>query len=292
MSDGAVVDPGAAAPPVEAPPAVPATEVATPAAPADWRAGFAEDVRSNPVTQRLAGPEAALRELIGAQKMIGADKIVMPGKDAKPEELNEFYTKLGRPATSEDYDLSGVAIPENVAVDDAFQGAAVGKMHELGLTQAQVDGVLNMYYDEVGGQGASRATELAQNVEAGIQALKTEWGPAYRGKADLAMRAFRAGAGEFAKEIEAAETLDGVQLGDHPAFIRVFATLGAQMSEHGLVGTATTSSTLAPGEAKNARLKLLADPKFKEAFLSGTHLEHDAAVQRIADLTAAEVGAE
>lgn len=286
------IDAVTAAPPVEAPPAVPVTEVAAPVAPVNWRESLPVELRDNPTLSTIPDVAALAKEHVNVQKMIGADKIALLGEEPTPEELNTFYTKLGRPATAEDYDLSGVSIPENVAVDDAFQGAAVGKMHELGLTQAQVDGVLGFYYGQVGEQGAASSVELEQNVQAGIQGLKTEWGPAYGAKVDLAMRAFRSGAGERAKEIEELKMADGSELGDNPGFIRVFAELGDKMSEHGLVGTATTRSTFAPAEAKNERLRLLADPKFKDAYLSGTHIEHKAAVQKIADLTAAEVSAE
>jgi hypothetical protein len=47
---------------------------------------------------------------------------------------------------------------------------------------------------------------------------------------------------------------------------------------------------MSPDQAGNERNKLMADPDFLNAYLDGTHLEHDAAVKRISDLTIAEVG--
>lgn len=282
-------------PVVEAtPPVTPAAEapavVATPAVGGSWRDTLPVDMRDDQTLSQIPDIEALAREHINVQKVIGADKIARPQEDWTPEQFDEFYTKLGRPAKVEDYDLAGVEAPEGLPVIEGFQESMVGEMHKLGLSSTQVAGILKSYYEGQGAQFEAAGVDRQQASEAGIQDLRNEWGKSFDAQVDLANRALRAGAGDQFEALSQIELSDGSLLGNNPAIIKVFAALGGKMSEHGLVGAAASRSTVSPSEAGAQIAKLKGDPEFLKSFLHAEHPEHAASVKRIDDLTIAQVG--
>ena len=290
-SESVVVESGEpAAPSVE--PTIVTGEPAAPSAPvANWRDSLSADLRSNPTLEQIPDIETLAKNHVNVQKLIGGDKIALPQEGWGEDELNNFYTKLGRPAKAEDYDLEGLERPEGVPFDDEFEGAMVGEMHKLGLNSDQVKGILGFYNNTVGNQHQEQAGEAERTRTTGVQDLKNEWGKSFDAQVDLAKRAFMAGAGDSFEQLAAMPMADGGLLGDHPAVIKAFAALGGKMSEHGLVGTAQRS-TMSPGEAGGEIRKLMSDPDFLSAYTDSNHLEHEIAVKRINDLTEAEVGTE
>ncbi len=234
---------------------------AQPAPIADWRVEHLPvAMRDNPTLSKFGNVEALANEHINVQKVIGADKIPRPQDDWTPEQYDDFYTKLGRPANVDDYDLEGVAeVPEGVPFDGEFQSAAVAKMHELGLNSAQVKGLLNFNNEYVGGKHEASAGEIERSVQAGITDLRNEWGKSYDAQVDMATRALNAAAGDSADQIRGIQLADGSLLGDNPAIVRAFAAIGGKMSEHGLPGAMPSRSILSPGESLAEIAKLEAE---------------------------------
>lgn len=257
--------------------------------PPNWRDSLSPDLKSNPVLERFDNVEALAKEHINAQKLIGADKIAIPGENATEEERAAFYTRLGRPAKVEDYDLSKVEIPEGIEADEEFQTAMLEKMHARGASQQMVEGILSDYYEAMGSQLSQRDTNLQQDFDDGIKMLRNEWGKSYDGNVDLAKRAFVAAAGEKAAEFGQIKLENGQLLGNDARILKMFAEIGNRMADHGLVGAAASRSTRTPSEAASEKNKLLADPDFMQAYTDGQHLEHAAAVQKIQDLIEMEI---
>ena len=84
---------------VEAPQPVADTGGAEAGSPAviDWKASLSEDLRNDPSLASINDVASLAKGYVHGQKMIGADKIVIPKDDASPDEMNEFYNRLGRP---------------------------------------------------------------------------------------------------------------------------------------------------------------------------------------------------
>ena len=254
-----------------------------------WLESLSPDLRENPTLSKLESVEALAKEHVNAQKLIGVDKIPRPKDDWTEDQYEDFYTKIGRPANVEDYDLEGIERPEDLPWDDEFQSSMLGVMHKAGLNQSQVKQVLSAYIESIGGQYQQARGDLERSRESGVQDLRNEWGKSFDGQIDLAKRAFKAATGEGYEDVSKMVLQDGMKLGDHPAIVKAFATLGGKMNEHGLVGTSGGRTTMSPAEAGSQRNKLLADPDFLKAYMDGNHLEHSAAVKRINDLTEMEV---
>ena len=276
--------------PAAEPAATPAaTPVSTPAA-ANWRDSLPVDLRDNPTLANIPDVESLAKEHIGVQKMIGADKIVIPGEDATPAEWSTFHGKLGRPDKAEDYDLSGVEVPEGLPWDGEFQTSMVSKMHELGLNPRQVQGVLDYYISNASDKHEQSSGDMMRAQEAGEKELRNSWGKSFDAHKDLAKRAFMSATGENYEAVAGLKMADGGMLGDHPDVVRAFAELGGKMSEHGLVGATAQRTTLSPGESKTEVNRLMGDEAFIKVYTDKEHPEHESSIQRMQNLIISQVG--
>ena len=61
-----------------------------------------EEFRGNPIFANFQDVNGLAKSYMHAQRMIGADKIAIPGKHATDEERLEVYRKLGSPADCPD----------------------------------------------------------------------------------------------------------------------------------------------------------------------------------------------
>ena len=83
--------------------------------PFTWRDKLPEEFNTDPSLKDYKDDETglvgAVKSLIHSQKMIGADKIALPGKDASSEEVAAFYQKLGAPEKPDGYEFAGPEKP-------------------------------------------------------------------------------------------------------------------------------------------------------------------------------------
>jgi len=115
------------------------------------------------------------------EKLIG-NAVRIPGKDATPEEREEFLTKLGRPKTADEYQLAAPTnLPEGLPYDGELAKAFKGKAHELGLTAQQAAGLHEMFVEyNVGafnGAAVKSQEQLVQKATAATEQITKAWGP-------------------------------------------------------------------------------------------------------------------
>jgi len=282
VSEGAVDISGSAEEP-----AAPVSEpVSTPAPETSWRDSLSADLKDNPTLANIPDVASLAKEHVNVQKLIGADKIPRPQDDWNDQQWSDHFTRIGRPAKAEDYDLQDVAVPEGLPVSDELQTAVVAKMHALGLNQKQVAGVLGEYYALQGDQFTQSQGDVARDTEAGIKALQNEWGKSYGAHVDLAKRAITAAAGDGFEELAGLTMSDGTLFGNHPLVIKAFATLGDRLDEHGLVGGSSQArTTMTPAEAAE-EIDALNGGKddFPLKYNDKNHAQHAWAVQRMNEL--------
>ena len=210
----------------------PEKETETPengAAMPDWRAGI-DDEKVREFANRHASPaDLAKTAFEFRQKLSTA--ISIPGKGASPSETLEFHRKLGVPDAPDGYAFE---MPEGRQMGDgdkAFHASMAGILHKAGVTAEQA-AALNAGWNEWSEAVAGdKARQLTQRRADAMAALRREWGGDYEANSAHAERAARAFGGDrFAEFVETAE-IDGTKLGNHPDFIRVFATVGRRMGE-------------------------------------------------------------
>lgn len=242
----------------------------------DWRAGLDESLRGEKFFESIpgkdwaeAGPKLAKVALDSQRYAGGAVRI--PKDDAKPEEWNEYYKKLGRPDKPEEY---GIKAPEEFpegAWDDQRAASFQQKAHELGLSKKQAAALADWNAGWVRDQIATRAVEMKGSVDK----LREEWGPNFERNVELARRAAKQLGGDGFLG-----WLDETGHGNHPHFVRVFSKMGAKLGEAQLV-----QGDL-PGESKTsaqAKINAILGDK-KHAYHDRRHPGNKAALEEMAGL--------
>lgn len=84
-----------------------------------------------------------IKSYAGVQPLIGQKALTAPKDDAPVEEWDNYYTKLGRPKTPEEYDVK----PDEKAtdMDKKFLGSMMKSFHTAGLTPRQVKQIIAGY---------------------------------------------------------------------------------------------------------------------------------------------------
>jgi hypothetical protein len=181
---------------------------------AAWTDQLSKEYRENPeYAEKLANLEKLDDLAKGYFELQG--KTDIPGKDAKPEDVEAFWKKLGYPEKPEGY---GVAKDQNA-------GTFVSAAHAARLTDEQATALWKSVSEGTARQLA--AVQQAQEVElkATDAALQKEFG----GKYDYAIEMFERGIGN--RELKA--QLINAGLAGKPEIVKAFIALGESMQESG-----------------------------------------------------------
>jgi hypothetical protein len=232
----------------------------------DFLATLPEDIRGDTSLKDIRDLAGLAKGYVNAQRMVGYDKVAIPGEKATPDEFNAFYTKLGRPEKPEGYKL-----PE-VKADNVFQPPKelvtgfTAKAHELGISQKQAEGLFSWYLGQGNSSIEKLNTDLATTRDAGVAELKKEFGAAFDTKVNIARDAVRSLGDEAFVQF-----LDTSRLGDHPSMIRVFAKIGEMLKEEGTLKGTGTGSAMSPDEAKARIAEFNSNPDKMKAYTDKSH---------------------
>lgn len=198
---------------------------------------FPEDLRGDASLAKFENVADLGKSDVNLQKQIGG-RIKVPGADAKPEELAEFYSKLGRPETPDKYGLKinpDLKLPEADAkvieqLTPVFSKAA----HDLGLTPKQAQGLMDWFGADAANNAQARVAGQAKAVETNTAALKTDWGADYDKNLSITQRAFKRLTDDFKDPI--AGLIKEAGLDGDPRVLKFFHKLAQEQDEDSTKG--------------------------------------------------------
>ena len=239
--------------------------VDTPAAPAmdanDWRSSLPEDLRGNATLQNYKGVEDLAKAHVHAQRLIGAEKIPLPGKDASPDDWNAVWNRLGRPENADGYQLPEDLMPEGVELDSTLTKTYLEKFHEAGLSQKQAEHILRSHGTVIKEMIDAQEQSHKESIDMGRSTLRKEWGRAYDQNLDHARKQIR----EFGSPELQARFTDEALLAD-PALTRMLATIGTHMrGDIGFGAANSDSRAMSPDQAQTKINELMFDMAFQQA---------------------------
>ena len=245
-------------------PAAPAAGVAPTGQPSSnsvWTAAFDEDTSAYVSNKGWKEPSDLLMSYRNLEKFAGGAKnlLEMPPENATPEQLDAFYSKLGRPADPNEY---GLKAPDggDPAMVEWFKGTA----HKLGLSAKQAQSLFTEFNGMSGSMQEKLQSQMAQESEKAIGTLKQEWGQAYDQMIGAGRRAATA-LGYDAGRLSAIEDKSGTS-----EMLRLFATLGSKMGEDSFAGERSEGGFgVTPASAKQQIADLKLDKGFMDKYLSG-----------------------
>lgn len=224
------------------------TQVATaavtekPAASAEWRDGLSGDYAE--FAKNMASPHDAVRYAVDARKDMST-RIKLPGKDAKPEDIAKFNKAIGAGENPDDYKfptVEGKEPSESEALVAKKVAEVLHKHHVPVAAAPELHAVVSEIAANIDAENERVAVKGREDNEA---ALRKEWGRDFDGNVQLAMRAAQTFGGDGFKTFLNSTMINGIKLGDHPEFMRVFGQIGRRMGEGqfiGAVGTEEKSS--------------------------------------------------
>ena len=256
----------------------------------DWRSKLPDDLRSEKVFESIkgtnwdeAGPLLA-KNYLHAQRLVGADKLVLPTDKSTPEEIAAFRTKLGVPAKPEEY---GFKLPEGLKeeqLDKARVDTWRKEMHEAGIPKAAAERLLSKYLAEEHGATQAAIAARTKQAEADELAVKETFGVKYDEKVNFARFALR----QFGDD-NLVNLLESTGMGSNPAVVKFFATIGEQLSDDRASGGAggQSSSLATPELAQHALNEFNTNTEKQKALWDAQHPNHKAAVEEREKLFAA-----
>jgi hypothetical protein len=186
-------------------------------------------------------------------------ELAVPGSDSTPEQREAFYSRIGRPASLDDYkfatieDLPEEAMPE-LRLREFRQFA-----HTNGYNQEQAAGAHNLAAKWMKEDAASVGAAVAARNQDWADAMKKEQGEAYGQNVKIAMRAR-----DDMKIPGLQDMLDETGTGNHPAMMNLFLKVGKMLGQHDLVAGETGEFKLGPEAAHNEIERLHADKEFMQ----------------------------
>ena len=191
----------------------------------NFRDHIDETIRDDPSLSTYKDINGMAKSLINAQKMVGADKVAIPGKYTTPEEMDSFYSKIGRPDTADGYELSSNEVIGEEGVT-FFRELA----HKNGLTQTQAENILTEYggyLDTVGEKTEDQIEQIRVGIEKDLQ---NEWGDQYEKNIGYSNEvvSFFSSDDDAITEMKLA---DGTRIGDNPMIIEMFSNIGQFIAE-------------------------------------------------------------
>ena len=207
--------------------------------PQDWRETVSDELKDT--ATRFNSIDDALRSVKNLQKREG--QVRVPGKEATDDEISAYHKAIGVPKAANDYNL----VPEG-ATDQEKAGLEnwSSRFHELNVpkdTAAKLVEMVNKDQEAFIEAQIKADEEFAKEQES---ALRDEWKGDFDKNKTIANRSLSAIAERAGVDVEAltkVETKDGRFLLDNADMLRLFATIGREMSE-GTIGPSHSESDL------------------------------------------------
>lgn len=180
------------------------------------------------------GPDAVVSGYRELESKLGK-AIVPPGDDAKPEDWNAFYGKLGRPETADKYEFK---LPDGLPENFPYDGKSAEKYkvwaHEAGLPPKQAQVLHDLFVKDTAEQIAAHQEAYAKAVETAHNEIVKEWGEpgsgTYERKSELANRAIRQLGGlELLSELKSVGAMGPNGEVKSPKLAKMLAKVGEQL---------------------------------------------------------------
>ena len=200
----------------------------------DWIESLPEDMRSDDNRKRfekfVENDEFNIGKVLKSYDHMErgySDRIPLPKEDWSDDEYESFYTKLGRPESSDKYDIRRPEMPEDYPYNEDLEKSFKDRAFNAGLNGKQVQELIDWQAEqlsaEISNNTVSEATQKAESEEI----LKKEWpGQEYENKLGLARRTAK---NLFDEDF--LKMINSKGLANEPTLIKNLAKIGSLLSE-------------------------------------------------------------
>jgi hypothetical protein len=243
----------------------------------DWRDHLADDFKQDPSLNVFKDVNDLAKSYVSTKKMIGADKISLPGKYATDDEWKQVFHKLGLPDDPSKYELK----PKEGDVNDELFARFKETAYQSGVLPKQAQSIYDWFQKSTEDIQAKIQLEEQKRVDQGLQELKKEWGDNFKLELDKAKVAIKHFGGE-----EGFSYVETSGLGNDVQFIKLMSKVGNVLSEDTFKGITESLGGMTPRDIESKRAAIFSDP----AYFDKQHPGHDALVQEMLKLTKLSMG--
>ena len=255
------------------PPPVDNTPPADTFTPPEWAKGLTVDqeILKAPMFQSVKTVDDVVKGYYHAQKMIGADKVVVPTSKSSPEEWKAFYQKAGLPAKIEDYKVEYPSMFN----DQEFNQSLTNKAYDLNIRPDQLAEVMKMV-DEYGNKlVASVDAEEEAAIINTAQELKKEWGNGFDKHISQVNRLIKHFGGD-----EVHQAILNSPLASDGQFLRLMSTMANKLLKEDTFMTESSQSFgMSKAEALSKVNAIMSD--FNSPYHDETHAQHREFVDKV-----------
>lgn len=243
--------------------------------PDNWKLGLPAELQEDSSLKIIHDIPGLAKSYINAQKLIGVDKIPVPGKHATEEDWKNVYHKLGLPKDQKDYKI-------DVAADSGLAADFITTLSEA----AYSSGVLPQAASKLAGILAEKnKTAIADmqkaanaQYEESVNSLKKEWGAGF----DVELAKANAALKQFASPEEITQ-LTNAGITQNTTLIKLFNKLSKTLGEDVISSAAAgTSGAMTPASAQAEINSIMGDTN--HPYYNGSHPNHSAAVAEVQKL--------
>lgn len=203
----------------------------------------------------------SFREL--EKQYLSGEKIVKPGENASPEQIDAFHKAIGRPESADGY---AIEAPEGVELDEALVGKFRETAFKAGLPAAMAGPLVEMFIAHQREQAEALDAQRAQAKSDGVKTVQKEWGDKFATNVAHANRAMKMleldkdALGAIEDGLEARFPGEGTK-----RTLDLFRKLGAGMGEDALAGGGGARQFgVSPNEAQAELDRMKKDPQIME----------------------------
>ncbi len=262
-----------------------ASKTSTSAQPKVFAEMLPEKIRGEAAFKDFKSVEDLAQSYLGQGRLLGVPKdrlLTLPATPEDAEGWKAVHLKLGMPEKPEGYQLSKPTLPEGLKLDEKLQGSFTKAAHELGISNKQADGLFKWWNAAMGEQHTALTTADKTALANAGTALRGEWGQAYDDRIALAKGAINHYSSELKLGDGVMAEIDKFGIGNLPGMAKIFAHVGEQLREDGLIGRADQSgNVMAPAEAEQQIAAKFADKDFMARYRSKAASGHKEAVEQL-----------
>jgi len=282
-----VVTPPVVTPPVVTPPPADPSLLNPPPVdppapePGAWLTAFKDlpaDVAGDPSLKAITGVENLIKSYVAGQKMIGADKLVIPAKHATDDEWQGIFQKLGNPAKLEDYTVKA---PDNLGAEDSYFKGFLENAHKAGILPQQAQKIVDYHTQFSTDHAKELQSRAEQTIREEVDAFKQAEGANYN---DTMLKA-KTVISQFDDDEKTFTNLmtNDAGIGNNTKLYKFLSRVGAALTEDHFRGD-NISNLGTTAEEASQKISTIRGQK-DHAYWNKDHPDHKRAVDEMSKLT-------
>ncbi len=233
---------------------------------------FPDDIKKDSTMQPIKDMGGLAKSYINSQRLLGKNRIALPGENSTDQERSDFHKSCGRPDTAEGYEFNKELVHPSMATErDELVKVVQGIMHGAGLSKAAGEAVFTKYNEHLNTIMQAKVVAEEAKTQEWVNTLKTDFGEAFPQKIVLAKTAMQEFGGEGMVKL-----MEETGLGNHPEVVKFMAAVGMKLSGGAIVDGdgKPLGFTMSSEEAQAEIKRLEGDAAWLKRFQDRTQVGH------------------